>query len=81
MLFQQFCNGLINEFQVYASRENIDILNDGSGFRVSPFYASTDELKELAGKIQAVIKPYYENEPTPERQMRSIAIIYTPPTN
>ena len=78
-MFQHFCNGLINEFREYANRDNIDILNDGSGYRIFPFYATSDELFELAEKIREVIKPYYENKPTPNRQMRNAAIIYTPP--
>ena len=79
-LFHQFCNGLINEFQTYANKDNIDILNDGSGFRVIPFHATVEELKELSEKIQETVKPYYENDPSPDRQLRNIAIIYTPPT-
>jgi len=80
-LFRQFCNGLINEFQTYVETDSIDILNDGSGFRVTPFYATTDELKELAEKIKETIKPYHENKPSPNRQMRNVAIIFTPPTD
>ena len=79
-LFHQFCNGLINEFQAYTNRDNIDIINDGSGFRLIPFFASTNELKELSEKIQEIIKPYYENEPSPDRKLRNAAIIFTPPT-
>ena len=80
-LFRLFCNGLINEFQAYAERDNIDIANDGSGFRLVPFYASVDELNELAEKVRNVIKPYYENKPAPDRQMRNMAIVYTPPSS
>ena len=78
-LFKVFCNGLINEFEAYAGKDDIDIQNDGSGFRLVPFYASPGELRELAEKVRTVVTPYYENTPTPERQMRNIAIIYTPP--
>ena len=78
-LFQQFCNGLIGEFEAYAAKEDIDIQADGSGFRVVPFYATTSELGELSLKIQEVIRPYYEHEPAPGRQMRNVAIVFTPP--
>ena len=60
-LFQQFCNGLLGEFKAYAARENIDILNDGSGFRVAPFYATADELKELAKKITILLYLSYNS--------------------
>ena len=78
-LFQQFCNGLADEFRAYAESYGIDIKNDGSGFRVSPFYATTDELEELSRSIQELIKPYAENGPAPGRRMRNVATIFTPP--
>jgi len=80
-LFQQFTIGLLNEFKTYAEKDDIDILNDGSGFRVAPIFATIDELKELATKIHELIRPYTENEATPDRKMRSVAIIFTPPTD
>ena len=78
-LFQQFCNGLISEFQAYTARENIDIERDGSGFFTVPFYATLEELEELGHKIQALLEPYHEREAAPGRQMRNIALVLTPP--
>ena len=40
---------------------------------------TTKELCELAQKIKDVIKPYYEFESAPGRQLRNIAVVYTPP--
>jgi len=80
-LFQQFSNGLIYEFQKYIDDGDIDILNDGSGFRITPFYATKSELEELAKKINEIVKPYHEQEPTPERKLRNLAIVYTPPVS
>ncbi|MCL2606362.1 MAG: helix-turn-helix domain-containing protein [Coriobacteriia bacterium] len=79
-LYQQFSTGLLKEFMAYAAQDNIDIVNDGSGFRVTPIYATLDELKELSAKINELIKPYKDNEPTLGRKARSIATIITPPT-
>ena len=78
-LFQQFCNGLLAEFQAYTAKDHINIQKDGSGFRIVPFYATTDELEDLSRKIQDLIKPYHENPPAPGRQMRNVAIVFTPP--
>jgi len=78
-LFQQFSMGLLKEFHAYSARENIDLLNDGSGFSVTSIYANLDELKDLSLKIREVAQPYKENEPTADRQARSLAIIFTPP--
>ena len=78
-LFQQFSNGLLKEFQAYAARENIDIKGDGSGFRIAPFYATVDELKELSHGIQELVRSYHALGPAPGRQMRNVAIVFTPP--
>jgi len=79
-LFQQFTIGLLKEFHVYSQKENIDLLNDGSGFRVTSINASLDEITQLSKDINALIAPYRENEATPDRQARSLAVIFTPPT-
>ena len=61
-LFQQFTLGLLNEFKAYCAQDCIDLSNDGSGFRVTPFYATLHELKELSGKINKLIQPYKGRE-------------------
>jgi len=80
-LFQQFTIGLLNEFGAYCARDDIDILTDGSGFRVSSINATYDELKALSADIQKLIEPYKNREATPERKNRSLAVIFTPPTD
>ena len=78
-IFQQFTVGLLKEFAAYSRRDDIDIANDGSGFRVTSICASVDELAELSAKIQALIAPYRDKMPTAERKNRSVAVIFTPP--
>ena len=78
-LFQQFSLSVTKEFALYAKRPGIDILNDGSGFRISPFYATTDELKEMSRKIQDIIIEYSKQPKQEGRKYRNVAIIYTPP--
>ncbi|MCL2426840.1 MAG: hypothetical protein FWD05_10955 [Oscillospiraceae bacterium] len=78
-LFQQFTIGLLDEYSAYCARDDIDILNDGSGFRVLSFNATTDELKELAANIWKQVEPYAKQKVTPERKTRSLAVIFTPP--
>jgi len=79
-LFRQFCSGLAQEFQAYAAREDIDIPNDGSGFRVLSFYATTEELRDLSRKMWELVRPYHEQGVAPGRQMRNVAVVFTPPT-
>jgi len=79
-LFQQFTIGLLNEFKAYTEQDNtIDLEADGSGFRVTPFYATYDELTELSIQINALVQQYKEQEPIPTRKARSVAVIFTPP--
>ncbi|MCL2403112.1 MAG: hypothetical protein FWC86_02605 [Coriobacteriia bacterium] len=78
-LFQQFSIGLLKEFKAYTDQEEINLRADGSGFRVTSFYASLDELKELSAKINEAIQPYKDAEPSPDRKARSVAVIFTPP--
>ena len=78
-LFQQFTLGLLREFQEYARQPDIDIKRDGSGFSSVPFYATEAEVAELSAKVAEVLTPYYQNEQTPGRKMRTFARIITPP--
>jgi DNA-binding PadR family transcriptional regulator len=78
-LFQQFSFGLLNEFQVYSKKEEINILEDGSGFRITPFYATKEELDKMAAEVREVIKKHVGNKPKEGRELRNMAVIYTPP--
>jgi len=78
-MFQHFTVGLLGEFKAYAEQDDIDILNDGSGFRVTSFCATYDELEELSLKIRELVAPYEQLEETQERKARSMAVIFTPP--
>jgi len=79
-LFQQFTIGLLEEYGAYCARDDIDILNDGSGFRVLSFDATVEELTELAANIWKLVEPYTNREATPDMKTRSLAVIFTPPT-
>ena len=52
-LFLSFVQALMREFDLYAKREDIDILKDGSGFSLSPICVTRDELQELGLKLIA----------------------------
>ena len=78
-IFQQFTVGLLKEFSAYSKRDDIDIVNDGSGFRVTSICATFEELETLSKSIWELIAPYRDREPTSGRKNRSVAIIFTPP--
>ena len=77
--FYQYMLGFLQEFSDYGKRPDIDIAGDGSGFSLMPFYATAEELNEMGRKIQEVIAPYYANDATPERKLRNLGVIFTPP--
>ena len=78
-MFQQFTIGLVNEYGAYCNQEGIDILNDGSGFRINTINVTYDELKELSTSIWKLIEPYAALSATEDRKTRSVAVIFTPP--
>ena len=70
---------LQGDFSSYFQRDGVNPLVDGLGLYITPFYATTDELKECADKLQEVMKPYFEAKGTPERKLRNFVRIFTPP--
>jgi len=80
-LFQQFTVGLLNEYSAYCARKDIDLLNDGSGFRIGSLNATVDELNELSASIWKLVEPYTTREAAPDRKSRSVAVIFTPPSS
>ena len=79
LFFQQFVAGLSKEFQEYSEREEIHLINDASGFRVTPFYATADEVREMGERIGEVVAEYAKNGASPDRKLRSFARVITPP--
>jgi uncharacterized membrane protein len=71
--------GVMAEFRDYSERENIDILNDGSGFTIAPVYATMAELQEALLKVGEILQGLYHNEQTEERKLHNICLITTPP--
>jgi DNA-binding transcriptional ArsR family regulator len=78
--FQRFTKGLVKEFQQCNPQKdgNVYTIKDGSGFGITPFYASYDEVRELVCKINELIEPFTKAN-TEGRQLRNIATIITPP--
>lgn len=78
-LFGQFAMGLLGEFRRYCKRDTINLVEDGSGFRVASIHASREELAELSKKMWALVAPYQNREAIADGKDRSIALIFTPP--
>ena len=78
-LFNRYVLGIMAEFKDYCERDNIDILNDGSGFTVAPVYATLEELQTALMKVADIIQALFRNEQTAERKLHNICLITTPP--
>jgi hypothetical protein len=72
---------LLKEFQSYAQKESINILQDGSGFSAVPIYASVEELQEIGKQINEIIKNYTKknSEASGDQKLHIMATILTPP--
>ena len=81
-LFTQYIMGIVAEFTEYSKSENINIVEDLSGFSVAPMYVTNEELVEALTKISEIIMPLLQNKPTEGRKLRNFYTITTlPPKN
>jgi len=78
-LATQYMLGVLREFQEYTDKDNINIVKDGSGFSVTPVYATVEELTEALLKINKIISRLETNSPDGKRQLHSLCLITTPP--
>jgi Helix-turn-helix domain len=77
--FILFVTMLIDDFEAYTSRESdIDPFRDGIGFRQASLYLSDDELRQLYMKIGEAFQEAAQNEPSADRQRRTISTILMP---
>ena len=79
--FMQYIFGFAKQFQEYCHSPNINIKKDMTGFSLSPLYLSDDELTSLITSISQIISAVKNNEPNPERKLRTIGIIISPAEN
>jgi len=78
-LFIQYISGIVAEYKAYCESDNVDIINDGTGFTVAPIYATDEELHDTMTKIGEIMQPMLTNQQTPERKLRNLCMIITPP--
>lgn len=79
--FMQYILGFAKQFQEYCQSPNINIKEDMTGFSLSPLYLSDEELTSLVTSISQIIDTVKNNEPKPERKLRTIGIIVSPTEN
>jgi len=76
--FMAFVAGLLGDFDRYLSREDIDLLRDGVGFRMAGIWLDDAELAELLRELTRVIQPRLANAPTAGRRRRILGSVLLP---
>lgn len=76
--FMQYIIGFARQFQQYCQSPDINIQKDMTGFSLSPLYLSDEELTALVTGISQIIDAVKNNEPKPDRKLRTIGIIISP---
>lgn len=71
--------GILQEFQKYTAKENINLKDDGIGFSIAPIYATHEELQEARVKIGEIFTSLHNNKPSEGRKLHNLCIITTPP--
>lgn len=73
--------GILQEFSEYTSKENINLVGDGSGCSVAPVYATYEELTAALTKIGGIITELQSHKPDGKRKLHNLCVITTPPQN
>jgi len=77
--FQNFTNGLLDEFENYLTDHEIPTSGFAFGFGMLPIHVTNTEAWKLYKKIEELLQPYHNNPLTDDRQLRNFAMIFTPP--
>jgi DNA-binding PadR family transcriptional regulator len=78
--FQNFANGIREEFESYLSDNEIPSSGFAFGFGMLPIHVTNKEAWELYKKIEEMLQPYHNNPLTEDRELRNFAMIFTPPS-
>jgi hypothetical protein len=76
--FTAFAAGLIAQFEQYLERSEIDLLNDGVGYREAVLNLTDEELMEMAAALNAAVGRFIAYEPSPGRKRRMLATVLFP---
>lgn len=69
---------LLDQFERYLQRDEIDLQADMVGYRTTPLYLSDAELQTLLEQINQLLIPVLQNQPTPERRRRLLSTLLIP---
>jgi DNA-binding transcriptional ArsR family regulator len=73
-----FLAGLLEQFESYTKKPNMDVIRDGAGYRQAAIYASDDEMAMLIQQIKDLIAQAGSTVAAPGRKRRLLAGICIP---
>lgn len=73
-----FVAGVLGDFDRYLSRDEIDLLRDGVGFRMAGVWLDDAELTEFLRELARVVQPRLANGPRPGRTRRLLGSVLLP---
>jgi DNA-binding PadR family transcriptional regulator len=77
-LFTQYLGLLLGYYVRYVQQGDVDFVRDRVTFQMTPFYLSEEEAQKAAQALNAVLLPYLQNEPSPERQRFVLGLAFLP---
>jgi hypothetical protein len=79
--FIKFIANLMGEYERYLTKEEINLIADGVGFRQTTIFASDEEFVEFTKELRALFAKVLENKPAKDRKKRTLATIIIPGEN
>lgn len=76
--FTTFVSSLIHDFSQYLEQPDIDMAQDGVGYRQCSLYLSDDEFEEVIAPFQKALQKAMEHGPAPGRRRRTISLVIIP---
>lgn len=73
--FMAYVAGLLGDFDRYLSREDMDPLRDGVGYRIAGLWLDDSEHAEFLRDLARVIQPRVANAPGPGRRRRILGTV------
>lgn len=76
--FTAFVAGLLNDFDRYLARDDVNFVRDGVGYRIAGMWLTDPEFIDFISDLARVVQPRLANAPAPGRTRRMIASVVLP---
>ena len=77
-MFTAFVAGLLGDFDRYLDRDDVDLVRDGIGYRMSGLWLDDAEYAEFLRDLMRVVQPRAANAPKPGRRRRILGWVLMP---